>query len=71
MCLLPSHFAKRHYHDCGWVNGYIGQLPRDMILIMVRGRWYHRSIAKSKQGKSQSTYPCQQVDIVIRIVAES
>ena len=47
VCLLPSHFAKRHYHDCGWGNGYIGQLPRDMILIMVRGRWYHRSIAKS------------------------
>ena len=40
MCLLPSHFAKRHYHDCGWGIGFIGQLLRDVILIMVRGRGY-------------------------------
>ena len=39
-CLLPSHFAKRHYHDCGWGIGYVGHLLRDVILIMVRGRGY-------------------------------
>ena len=35
------------------------------------GKRVYGSIAKSQQGKSQSTYPCQQVDIVIRIVVES
>ena len=53
VCLLPSHFAKRHDidHESGWGNGYIGQSPRDMILIMVRGRGYMGRLQNLNKAK--------------------